>query len=510
VVENSAWQEYSGHAKVEYRPIKDHEFTFVGQHFHQSDVPRTEQTVFAKAFEGTSKGANFVQDTTHDRYLTYMSYTGRNIEGPVQEAQVTLSYQFSEEEMVRLRPDAGRWGPRLDDPNGFQCDTYGAQAQFRSKVGPLGVLTYGGDYYRDEVSSARRDYRWARTGPGDPPTAPDLQRHVQGSVADDSSFEQAGLFVQDQVDLFDRKVTLTASGRFEYAQIEAREVESPANGSEFSIAEQWTSAVGAFRFLVRPDLESGDHWHVFGGVSQAFRAPSLNDFTAFDISSFVFEQPAKGLQPETFVTLEAGTKAKYERFDLGLTYYVTFADGLLDRVPTGAVDSSNRAIVEKMNAGDGYVNGIEAEGRWRFLKNFALWGNLTWTEGESDQMVGDATGNPPSLRQRKPWSRLIPVMSHMGLRYEPAGERWWVECHADVYSDADRLAYANQFDTRRIPPGGTSGFGVVGIRGGAKLLKEKLTIVGGIENLANEDYRIHGSGQNMPGTNFTLSLSYKW
>ena len=110
---------------------------------------------------------------------------------------------------------------------------------------------------------------------------------------------------------------------------------------------------------------------------------------------------------------------------------------------------------------------------------------------------------------RKPADRCIPVMSHMGFKYEPVGKNWWVELHADVFSKADRLSMGNRSDNR-IPENGTSGFGVFGIRGGARFLDDRLTVSGAVENIANEDYRIHGSGQNMPGTNFILSLKYDW
>jgi hemoglobin/transferrin/lactoferrin receptor protein len=505
VVDNSAWQEYGAHAKIEYRPADEHKLTFVGQHFHQTEVPRTEQTVFAKAFEGTTIGSDYRHDITEDRYLAYAKYQGTKLQGPVQDVEVTLSYQRTGEELVRLRPDAGRWGPREDKLHAFYEDTYGAQAQFRSKVAPIGTLTYGADYYREEVDSTRTEYRWGRTN-RPRPAAPVLQTHQQGPVADNSSYEMAGVFLQDEKELFEGILKLTASGRFGYLQMEARDVEDPVTGSPFAIAEQWTNGTGAFHFLVRPDLKDGDHWRVFGGVSQAFRAPSLNDFTAFDSSSFLLELPATGLEPERYVNFEIGTRAEYERFTLGATYYYTRIQSIMQRVPTGALDGSGRAIMGKLTNGRGFVNGVELEAEWRFLKDFSLWGNATWTEGELDQYPFAGL----DAKQNKPFTRIIPAMSHMGLRYAPKKEHWWIEIHADVYADADRLSVPDQTDTRRIPPGGTSGFGVFGIRGGVKLLQDRFTLTGAVENIANEDYRIHGSGQNMPGTNFILSASYKW
>jgi len=160
--------------------------------------------------------------------------------------------------------------------------------------------------------------------------------------------------------------------------------------------------------------------------------------------------------------------------------------------------------VIKVNGGKGYLQTIEAQASYKFLRDFTVWGNLAWTEGDILQV------DPNDFRKRRqPVRRIIPVMSHMGLKYEPQGENWWVELHADVFSDADLLGYGDRSDNR-FPSGGTQGFGVFGIRGGVKLLEDRLTISGAVENIANVDYRIHGSGQNMPGTSFILSINYDW
>jgi hemoglobin/transferrin/lactoferrin receptor protein len=51
------------------------------------------------------------------------------------------------------------------------------------------------------------------------------------------------------------------------------------------------------------------------------------------------------------------------------------------------------------------------------------------------------------------------------------------------------------------------GYEVFTLRGGYRVTKD-LTVTAAVENLSDEDYRIHGSGVNEPGTNVVLSADW--
>ncbi|MBI3830526.1 MAG: TonB-dependent receptor [Planctomycetes bacterium] len=516
-VENSGYYEFGGDAKIQYRPFKHHELTVAAQYWNQDSVPRTEQTRYAKPFHGTQIGTDFRNNNDEERALTYVKYRIDEIHGLIESAEITLSYQNSKELLHRVRSNSGTnptSGDRRTEKNGFDVDTFGAQAQFISKT-PIGTMTYGFDWYKDVVDSKRTENVFRLTNGGLSKTFRSTRPHAQGVVADDASYDLAGIYIQDEKSVLDGYLTLTAGGRFQYAQIDAGTIEnlaSPAVGftsNSFSYYDNWKSLTGSFRFLVRPDFKKGDHWHVFGGVSQAFRAPSLYDATVVDSAGTFFESPSTSLKPEHFITYEIGTKARYDHLVFQASYFYTWIDDMILRNPTGQ-RIGNATVIEKGNGGQGNVKGIEAEVSYNFLKDFNVWGNVTWTEGALSQFEGDRNGNPPQFRLDKPFGKLIPVVGHMGFRYQPVGRNFWVELHADVADTADRLAVGDRFDFRRIPPGGTPGYGVFGIRGAAKFLNNKLTLTGGIDNIGNEDYRIHGSGENMPGTNAYLGVRFDW
>ncbi|MFN2165986.1 MAG: hypothetical protein ACK2U9_06965, partial [Anaerolineae bacterium] len=107
-------------------------------------------------------------------------------------------------------------------------------------------------------------------------------------------------------------------------------------------------------------------------------------------------------------------------------------------------------------------------------------------------------------------SRMMPTNYRLGVRYENPGERhWWVESEIVRVEKADRLSLRDEGDTQRIPPGGTPGYTLCHVRGGLDLT-ENLSLNLALENLLDENYRIHGSGQNEPGLNFVAAVDYKF
>ena len=78
-----------------------------------------------------------------------------------------------------------------------------------------------------------------------------------------------------------------------------------------------------------------------------------------------------------------------------------------------------------------------------------------------------------------------------------------------ISEEQDRLAYNDTLDTQRIPVGGTPGYDVYHLRLGWKPCRFA-TISAALENLTNEDYRVHGSGANEPGRNFVVAADFRF
>jgi len=481
----TGYDETDGDFKFEYLLEENVRLVIAHQRVHVDDAWRTHRTIFARSFEGTTVGDERRRVLDQMRELTYAQVHAENLDSFIDTARFSVSYHVQSEERDRVRSDGRR------DVQGFDVATYGAWAQFET-ISTIGLWTYGVEYYRDDVSSFRRDFNADGSLNG---------VRIQGPVADDATYDLVGVYLQNDIPVT-TDLNLIVGGRFNYAKADANRVADPVSGGQTSISDEFSSVVGSARLLYH--LDDDRHWNVFGGVSQGFRAPNLSDLTRFDTArSNEIETPSPGLDPEQFISYEVGVKTQYEGVFAQASYFYTDIDDLIIRQPTGAViDGDNE--VTKRNGGSGFVQGVELQASWRFAPDLTAFGSFAWMEGEADTFPTSAP-----VMVREPLSRLMPMTGQLGLRWDAPGRDLWLEGLVTIADEQDQLSSRDIGDTQRIPPGGTPGYTVLSLRGGWAVTDD-LTITGAIENLTDEDYRIHGSGVNEPGLNFILGLEYRF
>jgi hemoglobin/transferrin/lactoferrin receptor protein len=268
-------------------------------------------------------------------------------------------------------------------------------------------------------------------------------------------------------------------------------------GNIISVDDDWTALVGSVRALYHVNRS----WNVYAGVSQAFRAPNLSDLTVFNVTSVV-ETPTPGLDPDRYTSFEIGTKVETRNVSAAAAVWYTRLEDTIVQSPTGAL-IGGVPEVRKDNVGDGYVWGFEAEAAWRFNPCWTTFGNLTWMDGEVDQFTA------AQEKVTDDFDRLMPLTTLLALRFEPPEGRFWAQAewvHADK---ASRLSLQNETDTQRIPPGGTPGYDLFNVRAGYRVLRDTDLLLS-VENLTDENYRIHGSGVNEPGINFVFGIDVRF
>lgn len=483
---NTGYDELDGDVKTILRVRRDLELALAFQAVTQDSVPRTHSTLSSRSFHGTTIGSDLRRDLDQRRYLGYaqLHWRPEDLAG-LSRVSFNASYHLQKEEEDRIRGNLRR------RRQGFEDGTFGTWVQLESPS-PLGTFTYGIEYYRDDVDSFFRELN---------PDGSLRELRPRGPVADDASYDLLGVYVQDSVRLVDR-LEVVLGGRFSYVHAEADQVDpDPTSGQALGpLNEDFAGAVGSLRIL----YEATDWWNLFGGASQGFRAPNLSDLTRFDVArSGEVETPSPGLDPETTTTFELGSKFLVEDWGLQAfgAYHYTILDDLIVRFPTGATLDGD-PVVTKDNVGDGFVHGVELGLSWRFCRGFTAFGNFTWLEGEVDTIEG-------GRRAREPLSRLQPAAALLGLRWASPEDRYWVESTVTIVDNQDRLSPRDEADTQRIPPGGTPGYTVYTLRGGAEVY-EGLQLFAAVENLTDRDYRVHGSGQNGPGTNVILGADWSF
>lgn len=479
----TAYDEWAFDAKVVHRLDDNERLVFAFQRFRQNDAPRTHRTPFAKSWRGTTIGNELIHEFDHDRTLAYAQYHAEELGGAIDAIHASVSFHSQKEDRLRVRT-----GNRIDN-QGFDVDTYGIWLQFESFT-EIGHLTYGVEWYRDRVDS----FTIRNT-----PSATDT---IQGPVGDDASYDLAAIFLQDEVDL-GGNWSMTLGGRFNYAAADIGSALDPVTNTQIAIDDSWSDAV--FNARIRHELVE-DQVAVFAGVSQGFRAPNLSDLSRFDSArTNEFEVPSFGLNSERFTTFEVGVKAQGDRHAVQAGYYWTDIQDLINRFPTGNVLPGGEFEITKDNVGDGYVWGLEFGGTFEITDSFSLFGNASYQEGRIENFAVGA-----SVPTEEYLSRLLPLSGLVGLRYEePTDGRFWAETMVRLSADANKLNSADRGDTQRIPPGGTPGYAVWDIGAGV-LVRDDTTLNFRIENITDMDYRVHGSGTNMPGRNFVMVMETRF
>lgn len=460
--------------------------TLLHQQVNQDSVPRWHSTVFNPGWQHSghvaAPGTWLARTLDQERSLSYLRVDRENADDAfVKRWSATLSYQTGRDSEAQFRTARDRRYQVAE------VDTLGFDLSFESPLGD-GDLLYGLDYYQDGVESEGYRKRGAGALLADPTNRP---------LADDSSYDLFGAFSQyvwKPSDAFE----LTAGARYTYAAAElGRYYDSVARADAYDAESSWDNVVGSLRGLYR----FADGWSLYGGASQAFRAPNLDDLSGNVTSrSGLAASGSASVNPEEYLTYELGTRHSDERTSLNLAVFYTDVDNLISAVPT--TPGGNTTVAT--NGRGGYLYGVELEGAWRFHPEWTASGFAAWQDGRNENSTfidGPIVDEPAS--------RLLPLTGSLALRWTEPSDRFWVEGRVLAAAEANRLSASDRADTQRIPVGGTPDYVVWMLHGGWRA-SEHLELTAGLENLTDEDYRNHGSGQNEPGFNAILGAKVIW
>ncbi len=464
--------------KLEHRFTPHTRLTLAHQTVKQDDVWRTHATVHGLRWKGTRPGSNLVRLLDQERELDYLRFGADRLGETWREVHVGVAHQRQSEDEFRQRANL------RTERQGFRVNTLGSYAHGRWDT-QVGRWVAGAEFYRDSVDSFLREFD---------ATGALAAVRVQGPVADDARYDLLGLFAENHFPIGPR-LSAIVGGRFNRTRVQADKVGTPGTAAAFAMSSGTSSFAANGRLLWA--IDRADHWKFFAGASQGVRAPNLSDLTRFDIAEAgQIETPVSELAPERFVTGEAGLRGHWGKLGFELVYYHTWIDDLIVRTPTARVVSGLDEVT-KRNSGRGYIHGVEFETHAAVNDFISVRGVFTWMEGRLKSYP-----TPAPVLIEEPVSRLMP-MTFTGTGRWQNGP-WWAAATITLAARADRLATQDRVDTERIPPGGTPGYGVYGVRAGWTWGR-RLTLSAALENLANEDYRIHGSGLNEPGRNFVLT-----
>ncbi len=231
---------------------------------------------------------------------------------------------------------------------------------------------------------------------------------------------------------------------------------------------------------------------LIASVNSGFRAPNIDDLGSLGIVDFRFETPNYDLKPEQSLQGQLGVRWSRGTFNAELFAYRNQLKNLISRIRLDTQTIQGYPVYTKVNSGEAYVQGIESAFRWVLSQHLSLDGSFTWTYGEN-------------VSAREPVRRIPPAFGRFELRYQPVANTdlrlEWLAA-----GKQDRLAEADKGDNR-IPAGGTPGWNVLNLHLTWSWNRISMDISG--MNLANTDYRTHGSGINGVGRSVWMTCRYQ-
>jgi hemoglobin/transferrin/lactoferrin receptor protein len=492
---NTGYPEQDLDLRVDWNLTSDSALTLAHYDVNQDEVSRWHRTFdnpgWSEDGHVVAPGKWTADTFDQEHALTYLRYAGENprADAAIKRWSASLSYQASDDSEWQNRLDRNLLPPTGDTRpirgSSIHVETFGLDLMLESKLGP-GALVYGLDFYHDEVDSSGYQTNLANSN-----------RRESLPVGDDSAYDLIGAYGQYVWKPIE-PLEITGGTRYTYAEAAVGRYYNSANVLQPGQTQNWDSVVGSVRGL----LHLNPCWSFFGGLSQAFRSPNLDDLSG-NVSARAGNDAlgSATLDPETFLTYELGVRHHTENLSLSLAAFYTEANDLIVPVPIARGSSTTVAT----NAGDGYVYGFELEGAWRIHPQWTLSGFAAWQDGRTDT---PAYINGPI--QDKPNTRQLPLTGSLALRWSAASQKYWVEGRVLAATTEDRISAADQAaDNQRIPTGGTPGYIVASLHAGCSV-NEHLDLTCGLENLTDENYRNHGSGQNEPGLNAILGARITW
>ena len=505
------WSAYDGDAKLAYQLSDTSAVNLAYQLWRQPKTPRYDK-IAPREFD------EFFFEPQH-RDLLYVTYLSEPTSSAIDQFRFTASFHRQKEGRNELKRDASERRERFDTVN-----TFGLSAQATNSSLPMQRVVAGGEFYFDTLSS--------QTVKTDITTGAETVDSTKGRFIDGSRFWDANLYVQDEIELHDR-IELTLGGRYTHYNTQADlSVRSDQFGDFNESGNALTGSAGVVAGIT-------DGLNVVGNFATSFRAPSLNDTTAVEVTNEGIDSPSPDLESETGWTAEGGFKARYQEFIGSLTLFHSRISDLVSRVAVedayaGKAPPSLITEIQRNNPGiDVYVfdnvdevqiQGIEFAGMIPIQNSWSVYGNAMFTRGK----VLVINGASPDLD--KPWEGRIrrepPLNGMFGIRWHPPARKFWAEFFVRGATEQRRL---NRSDIRdpRIPGTardtdevtfdsngeavgqGSPGWVTLNLRGGVQITEvNRLTLA--LENLLDKRYREHGSGINAPGFNMVISLDNRF
>ena len=427
------WKAYDADAKIAYQLNDTSTLNVAYQMWRQPQTPRYDK-IAPREF-------NEFYFEPQNRDLVYANYIVNPVEVGIDRIRLTASYHRQKEGRNELKLGSTSRRQRYDTVN-----TIGLSAQVISTILPRQRLIGGGEFYLDMLQS-RTVNTDIKTGKAD--VNEDLGRFINGS-----QFWDASLFLQDEIRVHER-VELTLGGRATFYQTNA---DLSIREASFDVFNKFDNSLTGSAGVVVNLTESLNFVSSFG---TAFRAPSLNDTTAVEVTNEGVTAPSPDLRPETSWTLESGFKGRYAYFRGALTLFHSRVNGLVARRPVQeaytpeTLPQLHQDLINEYdgidvlvfdNLDEAQFQGVELAGLVPLDSTWSVFGNAALIRGEVLKLNGK-TPDPA-----KPWESRVrrepPLNGILGIQWEPLNTQFWAMFFVRGAAEQRRLNRSDIRDPR--------------------------------------------------------------
>jgi len=329
-------------------------------------------------------------------------------------------------------------------------------------------LVWGLEYYSDKVSSSR-----IRTN-----SIEQTNTSSRGRFPDQSTMDSAAVYASNEWHW--NALTVRAGLRYSWFDIFL-----PATSEVASVRLKPDDLTGDihFNYEIKPGV------HLVSNIGRGFRPPNIFDLGTLGARpGNRFNIPNTALKPESVWSYDLGIKTGAERWEAEFfLFYSDYKDKISSRF-TGDLTPDGRFIVQSDNLNKVELWGVESGFRYLINDNIDLYAVINYTRGEESNPDGATV----------PADRIPPLNGRLGVTYNP-GHNLRLDSYVDFAGKQNRLSPRDVSDPR-INPTGTPGWGTFNLLLSWQL-SQQLELGLRLENMADKNYREHGSGIDAGGRN---------
>lgn len=229
-----------------------------------------------------------------------------------------------------------------------------------------------------------------------------------------------GLFIQDEVNLMNDKLTIIAGLRFDYANFfdGGFEIENPTAETTFmtsyhneNLSEDTWQALSP---KLSAQYEFNTNYRIYASYAKGFRPAVLDDMCRSGRIKGGFKLADQSLQPEYINNFEIGADARFfNRLRTSFSTYYSLGNDFMYYVNTGdSIDLGYgmRPIIKASNISEVEIYGIELELNYLLTKKIIVNANYAYAHSQIKNFTALNTNNPVDLTN----NYLTGVPDHMG------------------------------------------------------------------------------------------------